>query len=205
MPLAGFRNIDLFNVSQQMIEQAIKQPPLALKHYTDFLLEMGRVMTGQSTVEPDARDKRFTDEIWKTNPFYRSLLQTYLTWEWARVRRNSLRSSTSFSQPLLLPRQMVYDPEVIAGVHIISAIIKRMREVVGVRLALPPTTRTGLDPPGGDTWQTPDTSVPWEVAVHPMTSHFPALHMDSFLWVTQKGDRQWEDIRTPGAIMPSVR
>src|SRR5207244_3440108 len=37
--------------------------------------------TGQSTVEPDAKDKRFTDEVWKTNPFYRALLQTYLTWQ----------------------------------------------------------------------------------------------------------------------------
>jgi polyhydroxyalkanoate synthase len=81
MPLVGFRSTDLFNISQQMIEQAVKQPPLALKHYTNFLLEMGRVMTGQSTVEPDAKDKRFADEVWKTNPFYRALLQTYLTWQ----------------------------------------------------------------------------------------------------------------------------
>src|SRR5229473_212949 len=81
MPLVGFRSTDLFNVSQQIAEQAIKQPPLVLKHYTNFLLEMGRVMTGQSTVEPGAKDKRFTDEVWKTNPFYRALLQSYLTWQ----------------------------------------------------------------------------------------------------------------------------
>ena len=123
MPLVGFRGMDLFNVSRQMVEQAIKQPPVVLKHYTDFLLEMGRVITGQSTVEPDARDKRFTDEIWKTNPLYRSLLQTYVTWEWGRVRRNSLRSSTSFLQLLPLPKPMVYDPEVIEEVYIKSAII----------------------------------------------------------------------------------
>src|SRR5712692_9613867 len=81
MPLVGFRGTDLFNISQQVVEQAIKQPPLALKHYTNFLLEMGRLMTGQSTVGPDAKDKRFTDEVWKTNQFYRALLQTYLTWQ----------------------------------------------------------------------------------------------------------------------------
>ncbi|TMC17891.1 MAG: hypothetical protein E6J36_18575, partial [Chloroflexi bacterium] len=81
MPLVGFRGTDLFNVSQQLAEQAIKQPPLVLKHYTNFLLEMGRVVTGQSSVEPDAKDKRFTDEVWKTNPYYRALLQTYLTWQ----------------------------------------------------------------------------------------------------------------------------
>src|SRR5947209_17163903 len=81
MPLVGFRGTDLFNVSQQLAEQAIKQPPLVLKHYTNFLLEMGRVVTGQSSVEPDAKDKRFTDEVWKTNPYYHALLQTYLTWQ----------------------------------------------------------------------------------------------------------------------------
>ncbi len=81
MPLVGFRATDLFDVGRKVIEQAIKQPPLVLKHSTNFLLEMGRVVTGKSTVEPDARDKRFTDEMWKTNPFYRALLQTYLTWQ----------------------------------------------------------------------------------------------------------------------------
>ncbi len=81
MPLVGFRGADLFEVSQQIAKQAIQQPPLLLKHYTNFMLEMGRVMTGQSTVEPDAKDKRFTDEVWKTNPFYHMYLQTYLTWQ----------------------------------------------------------------------------------------------------------------------------
>jgi poly[(R)-3-hydroxyalkanoate] polymerase subunit PhaC len=80
-PLVGFRGADLFDIGQQIAEQAIQQPPLLLKHYTNFMLEMGRVMMGQSTVEPDARDKRFTDEVWKTNPFYRMYLQSYLTWQ----------------------------------------------------------------------------------------------------------------------------
>lgn len=79
-PFVGLQGTDIFNVGQQMIEQAIKQQPLMLKHYTNFLLEMGRVMTGQSAVEPDAKDKRFADETWKQNPFYRMYLQTYLTW-----------------------------------------------------------------------------------------------------------------------------
>ena len=80
MPLVGFRGTDLFKVSQRIVEQALKHPPLVLKHYTNFLLEMGRIITGQSSVEPDARDKRFLDEVWKTNPFYHAYLQIYLTW-----------------------------------------------------------------------------------------------------------------------------
>src|SRR6266516_1420696 len=81
MPFVGFRGTDFFDVSQKIAQQAIQQPPVLMKNYSNFMLEVGRVMTGQSTVEPDAKDKRFTDETWKTNPFYRMYLQTYLTWE----------------------------------------------------------------------------------------------------------------------------
>src|SRR6266567_5060388 len=65
IPLVGFRGTDLFDVSQKITQQAIQQPPLLMKSYSNYMLEMGRVMTGQSTVEPDAKDKRFTDEAWK--------------------------------------------------------------------------------------------------------------------------------------------
>src|SRR5437870_3765680 len=81
MPLVGFRGTDFFEVSQKIAQQAIQQPPLLMKSYSNYMLEMGRVMTGQSTVEPDAKDKRFTDEAWKTNPFYHLYLQSYLTWQ----------------------------------------------------------------------------------------------------------------------------
>src|SRR5438034_3701366 len=81
MPLVGFRGTDLFDVSQKIAQQAIQQPPLLMTSYSNYMLEMGRVMTGQSTIEPDAKDKRFTDEAWKTNPFYRMYMQTYLTWQ----------------------------------------------------------------------------------------------------------------------------
>ncbi len=79
-PFVGLQGTDIFNVSQQMFQQALKQPQLMLKHSTNFLLEMDRVMLDQSTIEPDAKDKRFVGEAWKTNSFYRKYLQTYLTW-----------------------------------------------------------------------------------------------------------------------------
>jgi polyhydroxyalkanoate synthase len=79
-PFVGLQGTDIFNVGQQMFQQALKQPQFMLKHSTNFLIEMDRVMLGQSTVEPDAKDKRFVGEAWKTNAFYRMYLQTYLTW-----------------------------------------------------------------------------------------------------------------------------
>lgn len=81
LPLVNFQPADFFKVSQQLTQQAIKQPPLFLKHSTNFLLELGKVMTGQSKVEPAANDKRFTDEAWKKNPFYHTYLQSYLAWQ----------------------------------------------------------------------------------------------------------------------------
>jgi polyhydroxyalkanoate synthase len=80
-PFVGLQGADIFNISQQVIKQAIHQQPLVLKQYSNFLIEMGKVMSGQSTIEPDAKDKRFLDEAWKTNPFYHLYLQTYLTWQ----------------------------------------------------------------------------------------------------------------------------
>src|SRR5215472_1401055 len=81
MPFVGFNNADLLSISQKVVEQTIKQPPLLIKHYTDFLTEMGRVATNQSTIKPDSKDKRFSDEVWSTNPFYQMYLQTYLPWQ----------------------------------------------------------------------------------------------------------------------------
>jgi len=81
MPFAGVRGADIFDAGQQLFGQALTQPSLLLKHSTNFFLEMSRVLAGQSTVAPDVKDKRFLDQVWKTNPFYRALLQTYLTWQ----------------------------------------------------------------------------------------------------------------------------
>lgn len=80
MPLVGTQGADIFAAGQQVFRQAIQQQPLAMKTYTNYLLELGRIWTGQSTVEPDAKDKRFADDLWKTNPFYHAWLQTYLSW-----------------------------------------------------------------------------------------------------------------------------
>jgi polyhydroxyalkanoate synthase len=45
-----------------------------------FAEELLRVWSGQSELKPAAKDRRFQDPAWTTNPFYRSLLQGYLAW-----------------------------------------------------------------------------------------------------------------------------
>src|SRR5260370_2383683 len=80
MPLTVFSGAEKFHVSRQVFDQAVEQTPLVLNHYTNFLMEMGRVVTGQSTVDPGAKDKRFTHRTGKTNPFYRALLKSNVPW-----------------------------------------------------------------------------------------------------------------------------
>jgi len=49
--------------------------------WTDMYGELTRIFTGESTIEPDARDKRFDDPVWQSNPLYRTMLQSYLLWQ----------------------------------------------------------------------------------------------------------------------------
>ena len=42
-PFVGLQGADIFNVGQQVFQQAIKQQPLAMKTYTNYLLELGRI------------------------------------------------------------------------------------------------------------------------------------------------------------------
>jgi polyhydroxyalkanoate synthase subunit PhaC len=79
-PFVGVKGADIFAAGQQVLQQAIQQQPLAMKTYTNYLLELGHIWSSQSSVEPDAKDKRFADDMWKTNPFYHAWMQTYLTW-----------------------------------------------------------------------------------------------------------------------------
>jgi polyhydroxyalkanoate synthase len=71
---------ELFAAGQRMAQAALGNPGLVLQQSSEFLQEMTRIASGQSKIEPDAKDKRFEDPTWKNNPFYKSMLQTYLLW-----------------------------------------------------------------------------------------------------------------------------
>jgi polyhydroxyalkanoate synthase len=79
----GMENLpgaDLFAAGQRMAMAAWRNPGLGMQESSEFMDEMARIVTGQSKIEPDAKDKRFEDPTWKTNPYYKAMLQTYLLW-----------------------------------------------------------------------------------------------------------------------------
>ncbi|HJZ45910.1 MAG TPA: alpha/beta fold hydrolase, partial [Roseiflexaceae bacterium] len=80
-PLVGFTGADIRAGLQQLASKAWNNPRLALKHSAGFLGEVGRVLSGTSTVAPDPKDRRFGDPAWQTNRLYGATLQTYLAWQ----------------------------------------------------------------------------------------------------------------------------
>ncbi|MCA0436511.1 MAG: alpha/beta fold hydrolase [Actinobacteria bacterium] len=54
------------------------QAPATGRDVVDLWVELLKIGTGDSEVEPDRGDKRFADPTWQTNPAYRALAQGYL-------------------------------------------------------------------------------------------------------------------------------
>ena len=79
-PVIGIRGKDLLTAARTVMLQAIKQPILSAKHVTHFSLELKNVLFGQSSMEPEAGDRRFADPTWSQNPLYKRYMQTYLAW-----------------------------------------------------------------------------------------------------------------------------
>ena len=79
-PVIGIRGRDLLTSARLVLTQAIRQPLHSARHAAHFGLEMKNVLLGQSTLQPDDNDRRFSDPAWSQNPLYRRYLQTYLAW-----------------------------------------------------------------------------------------------------------------------------
>jgi polyhydroxyalkanoate synthase len=80
-PFVGFTGEDIRVTIQQIAQQTLQHPSLALKHVAGFLAELGRVVNGKPTCAPDPKDKRFLDPTWKASPWYRAALHSYLAWQ----------------------------------------------------------------------------------------------------------------------------
>ncbi|QEP30601.1 PHA/PHB synthase family protein [Pukyongiella litopenaei] len=71
---------DLFKAMSQFYTASLKQPDKLLKAYGDLFQNTMASLAGTSDVMPPKGDKRFMDPIWTSNPAYKAMMQTYLTW-----------------------------------------------------------------------------------------------------------------------------
>lgn len=61
-----------------MAGYAAKQPKPLAKHLKNYAAEMIEVAKGTSELAPDRKDRRFKDDAWQTNPFYKRGMQAWL-------------------------------------------------------------------------------------------------------------------------------
>ncbi|WP_439574606.1 alpha/beta fold hydrolase [Phreatobacter sp.] len=79
-PLVGVRTEELIGAARTLVGALAAQPQIVAQQWMDFVKEMGRIVTGQSEVAPDPKDKRFADPAWQANAFHRTLMQSYTAW-----------------------------------------------------------------------------------------------------------------------------
>ncbi len=77
-PLAGLAREDFIGAIGLMLRQTATNPDKAFKATKGFSEDVVKIMTGQSDLAPDPKDKRFMDPAWRFNPFFKAGAQYYL-------------------------------------------------------------------------------------------------------------------------------
>jgi polyhydroxyalkanoate synthase subunit PhaC len=76
----GIRGKSFFETIQAILALALAQPESLARHYGDFAAMALRALSGETVLQPVDRDRRFKDPMWRSDPFYRGMLQLYLAW-----------------------------------------------------------------------------------------------------------------------------
>ena len=79
-PFVGLRAKDLLASALDIAGQVARSPLLLVKQETALLQDLFSVLIGSSDLAPAPADKRFADPAWKSNAFYRRMLQAHLAW-----------------------------------------------------------------------------------------------------------------------------
>lgn len=79
--ITGLRGRDLISTLRQVGRQGLRDPLHTTRHLLALGSQLGRVMLGDSPLQPHPRDTRFADPTWQDNPLYRRGLQAYLAWQ----------------------------------------------------------------------------------------------------------------------------
>lgn len=77
-PLAGLAREDFAGAIAMMLRQTASNPQSAFKAASGIMEDSVKIMTGQSDLAPDPKDKRFMDPAWNFNPFFKAGAQYYL-------------------------------------------------------------------------------------------------------------------------------
>ena len=79
-PLVAVRPQDLMDAAGKVVRAMTSQPQTLMTQWMGFATEFTKIVTGQSEIEVDPKDRRFADPAWKTSPVHKALAQSYLAW-----------------------------------------------------------------------------------------------------------------------------
>jgi len=77
-PLVGLVREDIVGAVALLLRETASDPQRTMRHAQEMGQDMIRIMTGQSDLAPDPKDKRFKDPAWTYNPFLKAGAQYYL-------------------------------------------------------------------------------------------------------------------------------
>ncbi len=77
-PMIGLAREDFVGAIALLLRETASDPMRSMKHAQEVGQDMVKIMTGQSDLAPDPKDKRFRDPAWQYNPFFRAGAQYYL-------------------------------------------------------------------------------------------------------------------------------
>ena len=69
--MVGLRGKDMLSTLRTLALQGVRRPLYNARHLAALGKQMGRVLLGDSPLQPNPQDTRFQDPSWRLNPFYR--------------------------------------------------------------------------------------------------------------------------------------
>jgi len=79
----GLNRYQFIDILQSFIRDLLSRPDRLASGFSELSRELLKIAAGTSAVQPAPDDRRFSDVTWSENPFYRRLMQAYLTWRTA--------------------------------------------------------------------------------------------------------------------------
>ena len=80
-PMVGIRSEELWASTRRTFFRMLTEPAASARVSLDLAYKLAAVASGRKTYDVPAKDRRFADPAWRSNPMYRSLLQAYLAFD----------------------------------------------------------------------------------------------------------------------------
>jgi polyhydroxyalkanoate synthase len=79
-PLLGLDREELLAAGKRLLRLMTVNPQVLIEENLSFARELVEIAFGRSKVLPDARDRRFSHNVWQKSGYYRRLMQGFVAW-----------------------------------------------------------------------------------------------------------------------------